>query len=59
MVVVMLPMLEKEAALRQIEAGKQQAARGVEGGRGKKKPLSQKVDAGVSDRNNKSEKFTY
>jgi hypothetical protein len=51
MAVVLMPFLEQEAAERQVAAGKQQAARGAEGGRGKKKPLTQKVESRVSERN--------
>ncbi len=44
--VLMLPILEEEAAERQAEAGK----RGGEGGRGNKKTLTQKVEYGFPDR---------
>jgi N6-adenosine-specific RNA methylase IME4 len=52
--VEMLPLLEEEAAKRQATAGREQAARGKEGGRGKQKPLTQKVEQGVSERNEQS-----
>jgi N6-adenosine-specific RNA methylase IME4 len=47
----LMPLLATEAKKRQQEAGRQQGHRGKEGGRGKKKPLSQKVDKGVSQAN--------
>ena len=48
-----LPFFEAEAAERQKAAGRQQASRGAEGGRGNKKPLTQKVGEGVSDRHDR------
>jgi 16S rRNA G966 N2-methylase RsmD len=47
----LMPLLAAEAKKRQQEAGRQQGHRGKEGGRGKKKPLSQKIDKGVSQAN--------